>query len=163
MGLRNYGGMRGNVVAIDVTVAALLGASSPAPSVAVRRAERAKVEKYDEAARANAGPLRFVPFAVSEFGALGPHAQAFLVELAKLAAPRRGVPEGKWLSSWRRKFSLVVNMAHADNALSGVAAAAAARDDAPAPRSSVRSEVDVHMSGPRAAGAKRLCVPARRR
>eukprot|EP00873_Tetraselmis_striata_P037239 jgi/Tetstr1/457503/TSEL_044084.t1 len=45
--------------------------------------ERHKIRKYDEGVRNAAGMLRFVPFTVSEFGSLAPHAETFLVELAK--------------------------------------------------------------------------------
>eukprot|EP00873_Tetraselmis_striata_P004589 jgi/Tetstr1/424853/TSEL_015356.t1 len=45
--------------------------------------ERHKIQRYGESVRNAAGMLRFVPFAVSEFGSLAPHAEAFLVELAK--------------------------------------------------------------------------------
>eukprot|EP00873_Tetraselmis_striata_P028556 jgi/Tetstr1/448820/TSEL_003788.t1 len=72
--------------------------------------------------------LRFVPFAVSEFGSLAPHAEAFLVELAKASQAHIGKNIGQLLSAWRRRFSLLINMAHADNVLGGVAAARVARD-----------------------------------
>mmetsp|Transcript_43550 Transcript_43550/g.112827 ORF Transcript_43550/g.112827 Transcript_43550/m.112827 type:complete len:84 (+) Transcript_43550:648-899(+) len=57
--------------------------------------------------------LRFVPFAVSEFGSLAPHAEAFLVELAKASQAHTGQKIGQLLSAWRRRFSLLINMAHA--------------------------------------------------
>eukprot|EP00873_Tetraselmis_striata_P040259 jgi/Tetstr1/460523/TSEL_005782.t1 len=69
--------------------------------------------------------LRFVPFAVSEFGSLAPHAEAFLVELAKASHAHIGKKIGQLLSAWRRRFSLLINMAHEDNVLGGVAAARA--------------------------------------
>eukprot|EP00873_Tetraselmis_striata_P017855 jgi/Tetstr1/438119/TSEL_026742.t1 len=73
--------------------------------------------------------LRFVPFAVSEFGSLAPHAEAFLVELAKASHTDTGQKIGQLLSAWRRHFSLLINMVHADNdVLGGFAAAHAARD-----------------------------------
>jgi hypothetical protein len=65
-----------------------------------------------------------IPFAVTEFGALGAHATAFLTELAKQAAASKGMHVGKLLASWRRKVSLAVNVAHADNVLRGLSAAA---------------------------------------
>eukprot|EP00873_Tetraselmis_striata_P006475 jgi/Tetstr1/426739/TSEL_001676.t1 len=78
VGLFGYGGIRGNTVAIDTTIAPILGVSSSDPTTALRAAERHKIQKYDEGVRNAAGMLRFVPFAVSEFGSLAPHAEAFL-------------------------------------------------------------------------------------
>eukprot|EP00873_Tetraselmis_striata_P019526 jgi/Tetstr1/439790/TSEL_028203.t1 len=83
VGLFGYGGIRGNTVAVDTTIAPILGVSSSDPTTALQAAERHKIQKYDEGVRNAAGMLRFVPFAVSEFGSLAPHAEAFLVELAK--------------------------------------------------------------------------------
>eukprot|EP00873_Tetraselmis_striata_P046137 jgi/Tetstr1/466401/TSEL_010930.t1 len=79
VGLFGYGGIRGNTVAIDTTIAPILGVSSSDPTTALRAAERHKIQKYDEGVRNAAGMLRFVPFAVSEFGSLAPHAEAFLL------------------------------------------------------------------------------------
>eukprot|EP00873_Tetraselmis_striata_P005081 jgi/Tetstr1/425345/TSEL_015794.t1 len=79
--------------------------------------------------------LLFVPFAVSEFGSLAPHAEAFLVELAKAIHTHTGQKIGQLLSAWRCRFSALINVAHADNVLGGVAAGRAARDGAPAPAS----------------------------
>eukprot|EP00873_Tetraselmis_striata_P017493 jgi/Tetstr1/437757/TSEL_026411.t1 len=85
--------------------------------------ERRKIQKYDEGVRNAAGMLRFVPFAVSEFGSLAPHVGAFLVELAKASHTHTSQKIGQLLSAWRRRFSLLINMAHADTVLGGVAAA----------------------------------------
>eukprot|EP00873_Tetraselmis_striata_P007123 jgi/Tetstr1/427387/TSEL_017551.t1 len=52
--------------------------------------ENHKIQKYDEGARNAAGMLRFVPFAVSEFGSLDPHVEPFLVELAKASHTHTG-------------------------------------------------------------------------
>eukprot|EP00873_Tetraselmis_striata_P012269 jgi/Tetstr1/432533/TSEL_021906.t1 len=123
VGLFGYGGIRGNTVAIDTTIAPILGVSTSDPTTALRAAERRKIQKYDEGVRNAAGVLRFVPFAVSEFGSLAPHAEAFLVELAKASQAHTGQKIGQLLSAWRRRFSLLINMAHADNVLGGVAAA----------------------------------------
>eukprot|EP00873_Tetraselmis_striata_P017346 jgi/Tetstr1/437610/TSEL_026277.t1 len=128
VGLFGYGGIRGNTVAVDTTIAPILGVSTPDPTTALRAAERHKIQKYDEGVRNAAGMLRFVPFAVSEFGSLAPHAEAFLVELAKASQAHTGKNIGQLLSAWRRRFSLLINMAHADNVLGGVAAARVARD-----------------------------------
>eukprot|EP00873_Tetraselmis_striata_P014483 jgi/Tetstr1/434747/TSEL_023799.t1 len=78
VGLFGYGGIRGNTVAVDTTIAPILGVSTSDPTTALRAAERHKIQKYDEGVRNAAGMLRFVPFAVSEFGSLAPHAEAFL-------------------------------------------------------------------------------------
>eukprot|EP00873_Tetraselmis_striata_P002333 jgi/Tetstr1/422597/TSEL_013404.t1 len=79
--------------------------------------ERHKIQKYDEGVRNAAGMLRFVPLAVSEFGSLAPHAEAFLVELAKASHTHTGQKIGQLLSAWRRRFSLLINMAHVYNVL----------------------------------------------
>eukprot|EP00873_Tetraselmis_striata_P044809 jgi/Tetstr1/465073/TSEL_009801.t1 len=152
VGLFGYGGIRGNTVAVDTTIAPILGVSTSDPTTALRAAERRKIQKYDEGVRNAAGMLRFVPFAVSEFGSLAPHAEAFLVELAKANQAHTGQKIGQLLFAWRRRFSLLINMAHADNVLGGVAAACAARDGAPAPASR-RSSACVAM--PRVIGCKR--------
>jgi hypothetical protein len=68
--------------------------------------------------------MRFTPFAVTEFGTLGGHTTAFLTELAKHAAASKRMHVGKLLASWRRKVSLAVHVAHADNVLRGLSAAA---------------------------------------
>eukprot|EP00873_Tetraselmis_striata_P004982 jgi/Tetstr1/425246/TSEL_015701.t1 len=152
VGLFGYGGIRGNTVAVDTTIAPILGVSTSDPTIALRAAERRKIQKYDEGVRNAAGMLRFVPFAVSEFGSLAPHAEAFLVELAKASQAHTGQNIGQLVSAWRRRFSLLINMAHADNVLGGVAAARAARDGAPAPASR-RSSACVAMT--RVIGCKR--------
>eukprot|EP00873_Tetraselmis_striata_P029615 jgi/Tetstr1/449879/TSEL_036938.t1 len=152
IGLFGYGGIRGNTVAVDTTIAPILGVSTSDPTTALRAAKRRKIQKYDEGVRNAAGMLRFVPFAVSEFGSLAPHAEAFLVELAKASQAHTGQKIGQLLSAWRRRFSLLINMAHADNVLGGVAAARAARDGALAPASR-RSSACVAMT--RVIGCKR--------
>eukprot|EP00873_Tetraselmis_striata_P045041 jgi/Tetstr1/465305/TSEL_010003.t1 len=58
------------------------GKAARLESWAHERGECHKIQKYDEGVLNAAGMLRFVPFAVSEFSALAPHAEAFLVELA---------------------------------------------------------------------------------
>eukprot|EP00873_Tetraselmis_striata_P006765 jgi/Tetstr1/427029/TSEL_017234.t1 len=152
VGLFGYGGIRGNTVAVDTTIAPILGVSTSNPTTALRAAERHKIQKYDEGVRNAAGMLRFVPFAVSEFGSLAPHAEAFLVELAKASHAHTGQKIGQLLSAWRRRFSLLIKMANADNVLGGVAAARAARDGAPA-LASRRSSACVAMT--RVIGCKR--------
>eukprot|EP00873_Tetraselmis_striata_P009246 jgi/Tetstr1/429510/TSEL_019415.t1 len=94
------------------------------------------MQKYDEGVRNAAVMLRFVLFAVSEWSSsLAPHAEAFLVELAKASHTHTRQKIGQLLSAWRRRFSLLINMAYANNVLDGVAAARAARYDAQAPAS----------------------------
>eukprot|EP00873_Tetraselmis_striata_P012241 jgi/Tetstr1/432505/TSEL_021879.t1 len=164
VGLFGYGGIRGNTAAVDTTIAPILGVSTSDPTTALRDAERHKIQKYDEGVRNAAGMLRFVPFAVSEFGSLAPHTEAFLVELAKASHAHTGKKIGQLLSAWRRRFSLVINMAHADNVLGGVAAARAARDGALAPASR-RSSACVAMTRSLAASvlatADSLSTPGR--
>eukprot|EP00873_Tetraselmis_striata_P018435 jgi/Tetstr1/438699/TSEL_027248.t1 len=121
VGLFGYGGIHGDTVAVDTTIAPILGPSSSDPTTTLRALERHKIQKYDEGVRNAAGMLRFVPFVVSEFGLLAPHAQAFLVELAKANHTHTGQKIGELLSAWRRRFSLIINMAHADNVLGGIA------------------------------------------
>jgi hypothetical protein len=68
--------------------------------------------------------IRFILFAVTEFGALGGHATIFLTELARQACTSEGMHVGKLSASWRRKVSLAVHVAHADNVLRGLSAGA---------------------------------------
>jgi hypothetical protein len=68
--------------------------------------------------------IRFIPFAVAEFGSLGGHATAFLKEMAKQAAASKGMHVGKLLASRRRKVSLAVHVAHADNVVRSFSAVA---------------------------------------
>jgi hypothetical protein len=87
--------------AIDAVVSGLFGVSSPPfPDVALCRTEKTKFEKYSEGVRSRPD-IRFIPFAVSEFCALGGHATAFLIELARHAAASKGMHVGKLLASWR--------------------------------------------------------------
>jgi hypothetical protein len=77
----------------------LLGVSSPpSPEVALRRAKKTKFKKYSEGVRSRPD-IRFISFAVTEFGTLGVHAAAFLTELAKQAATSKGMHVGKLLAS----------------------------------------------------------------
>jgi hypothetical protein len=98
--------------------------SPPSPEVALRHAEKTKFEKYSEGVRSRPADIRFIPFAVTELGTLGDHATAFLTELAKRAPASKGMHVGKLLASWRRKVSLAVHVAHADNVMRGLSAAA---------------------------------------
>ena len=68
---------------------------------------------------------RFIPFAVEEFGRIGDHAEAFLLEMAKAATvsrphllhlpddspPMRFYLQQK-LKNWRQRISLAVNCTH---------------------------------------------------
>ena len=120
----SYHGIRGSKLALDAVVSGLFGVSSPpSPEVALRHAEKTKFEKYSEGLRSRPD-IHFIPFAVTEFGTLGGHATAFLMELAKQPAASKGMHVGKLLASWRRKVSLAVHVAHADNVLRGLSAAA---------------------------------------
>jgi hypothetical protein len=120
----HYHGIRGSKLALDDVVSGLFGVSSPpSPDVALRRAEKTKFEKYSEGVRSRPD-IRFIRFPVTELGTLGGHATAFLTELAKQTTASKGMHVGKLLASWRRKISLAVHVAHADNVLSGLFAAA---------------------------------------
>jgi hypothetical protein len=120
----HYHGIRGSELALDAVVSGLFGISSPpSPDVALRRVEKTKFEKYSKGVRSRPD-IRFIPFAVTEFGTLGGHVTAFLTELAKQPATSKGMHVGKLLASWPRKVSLSVLAAHADNVLSGLSAAA---------------------------------------
>jgi hypothetical protein len=71
-------------------VSGLFGVSTPpSPEVALRHAEKTKFEKFSEGVRSRPD-IRFIPFAVTEFGTPGGHATAFLTELAKEAAASKG-------------------------------------------------------------------------
>jgi hypothetical protein len=120
----HYHGIRGSKLALDAVVSVFFGVSSPlSPEVALRGAEKTKFEKYSKGVRSRPD-IRFIPFAVTEFVTLGSHATAFLTGLAKQAAASKGVHLGKLLASWRRKVSLTVHVAPADNVLRGLSAAA---------------------------------------
>jgi hypothetical protein len=120
MGVLHYQGIRGSKLALHAVVSGLYGVSSPpSPEVTLRRAEKTKFEKYSEGVR-SCPDLRFIPYAITGFGNLGGHATAFLTELAKQAAAPKGMHVGKLLASLRRKLSLAVHVAHADNVLRGL-------------------------------------------
>jgi hypothetical protein len=74
VGVLNYHGIRGSKLADDAAVSRLFGVSSPpSPEVAISRVKKTKFEKYSEGVR-TCHDIRFVPFAVTEFRALGGHA-----------------------------------------------------------------------------------------
>jgi hypothetical protein len=79
--------------------------------------------------------VRFIPFSITEFSTFGGHATALLTELTKQAAVCKGTMHvAKLLASWRRKLSLAVHAAHADNVVRMLSTAA---DGVEAPSSSV--------------------------
>jgi hypothetical protein len=120
----HYHGIRGLKLALDAVVSGLFGVSSPpSPEVALRHAEKTKFEKYSEGGE-ESPDIRFIPFAVTEFGTLGGHAAAFLTELAKQAVAAKGMHMGKLLASLRRKVSLAVHVVHADNVSRGLSSVA---------------------------------------
>jgi hypothetical protein len=83
VGVLHYHGIRSSKLALDSVVSGLFGVSSPpSPDVALRRVEKTKFEKYSEGVRSRPD-IRFIPFAITEFGTLGGHSTAFLTELAK--------------------------------------------------------------------------------
>jgi hypothetical protein len=123
VGVLHYSGIRGSKLALDAVVSGLFGVSSPQSSdVALSRAEKTQLEKYSEGVRSRPD-TRCIPFAVTEVGALGGNATAFLNELAQQAPASKGMHVGIVLASWRRKVSLAVHVAHADNVLRGLPAA----------------------------------------
>jgi hypothetical protein len=120
----HYHGIRGLKLALDAVVSGLFGVSSPpSPEVAPCRVEKTKSEKYSDGVKSRPD-IRFIPSAVTEFGTLGGHAAAFFTELAKQVAASKWTYVGKSLDSWHRKASLAVHVAHADNVLRGLSAAA---------------------------------------
>jgi hypothetical protein len=82
-----------------------------------------KLEQSSEGAKSRPN-IRFIPFAVTELGALGGHATAFLDDLAKHATASKGMHVGKLLVSWRRTVSLAAYVPHAGNVLRGFSAIA---------------------------------------
>jgi hypothetical protein len=124
VGVLHYHGIRGSRLALDAVISGLLGVSSPpSPEVALRRAEKTKFEKYSEGMRSRPD-IRFIPLAITEFGALGGHATAFLTELAKQASSRLyRDARGQVVGLLAAKVFLVVHVAHADSVLSGLSAA----------------------------------------
>jgi hypothetical protein len=99
VGALHYHGIRGSRLALHAVVSGLFGVSSPpSPEVALHRAEKTKFEKYSEGVSSRPD-IRFIPFAVTEFGTLGGHAMAFLTELAKHAAASKEIHVGKLLAS----------------------------------------------------------------
>jgi hypothetical protein len=124
VGVWHCHGIRGSKLALDVVVSGVFGVYSPAsPEVALRLAEKAKFKKYSEGVRSRPD-IRFIPFAVTEFGTLGGHATAFLTEIAKHGAASKGMHVGKLLAYGRGMVSLAVHVAHADNVLRGLSAVA---------------------------------------
>jgi hypothetical protein len=86
MGVLHYHGIRGSKLALDAVVSGLFGVSSPtSPEVALRHAEKTKFKNYFKGVR-SPPDIRFIHFAVAEFGTLGGHATAFLTEVAKHVA-----------------------------------------------------------------------------
>jgi hypothetical protein len=124
VGVLHYHSIRGSKLALDAAVSGLFGVSSPpSPDVTLRRAEKTKFEKYSYGVRSRPD-IPFIPFAITELGALGGHATAFLTELSKHAAASKGMHVGKLLASRRRNVSLAVHVAYADSVLRGLSAAA---------------------------------------
>jgi hypothetical protein len=77
VGVLHYHGIRGSKLALNAVVYGLFGVSRPpSPDVALRRAEKTKLEKNSERVRSRPD-IRFIPFAVAEFCTLSGHAAAF--------------------------------------------------------------------------------------
>jgi hypothetical protein len=121
----HYHGIRGSKLPLDAVVLGLFGGSCPSShEVAIRRGEKSKFDNKCSKGVRSRPDIRFIPFAVTEVGTLGGHATAFLTEMAKHAAVSKGMHVGKLLASLRRKVSLAVHVAHADNVLRGLSAPA---------------------------------------
>jgi hypothetical protein len=114
----HYHDIQGSKLALDAVVSDLFGVSDlPSPEVTLRCVEKTKLVR-------SRPDIRFMSFVVTEFGTLGGHATAFLTELAKHVAASKGMHVGNLLASRRRKVSLTVHVANADNVLRGLSAAA---------------------------------------
>jgi hypothetical protein len=96
----------------------------PSPELVIIRVEKTKLEKYSEEIRSRPD-IRFIPFrGITEFGALSGHATVFLIDMVRHKAAFKGMHVGKLLNSWRRRVSLAVYVAHADNVVRGLSAVA---------------------------------------
>jgi hypothetical protein len=74
----HYHDIRGSKLVVDAVVFGLFGVLYPrSHEVALRRAEETKLEKYSDGVRSRLD-IRFVPFAVAEFGALDGYAAVFI-------------------------------------------------------------------------------------
>jgi hypothetical protein len=81
VGVLHYHGIRGSKLALDAVVSSLFGGSvPPSPEFTLRCAKTKKFEKNSERVRRRPD-IRFIPFAVTDFGTLGGHATAFFTEL----------------------------------------------------------------------------------
>jgi hypothetical protein len=71
VGVLHYHGIQGSQLALDAVVSGLFGVSSrQSPQVALLRAKKTKFKKYSKGMRSRPD-IRFIPFAVTEFGTLG--------------------------------------------------------------------------------------------
>jgi hypothetical protein len=76
VGVLHYHSIYGSKHALDAVFSGLFGASSlPSPEAALSRVETTKFEKYSEGVRSHPD-IRFIPFAVTELGAVDGHATA---------------------------------------------------------------------------------------
>jgi hypothetical protein len=77
VGVLHYHGIRGSKLAFVTVASGLLALLAPmSPEVALYRAEETKFEKYSEGV-SSCPDIRFIPFAITNFGTLGGHATAF--------------------------------------------------------------------------------------
>jgi hypothetical protein len=98
VGVLHYHGIRGSKLALDAVVSGLFGVSSPPfPEVALRRSAKAKFEKNSGGLRSRPD-IRFIPFAITEFGILGGYTTGFLTEMDKQATASKGLHVGKLLA-----------------------------------------------------------------
>jgi hypothetical protein len=145
VGVLPYYNIRGSKLALDAVVSGLFGVSTP------------HLPKYFEGVTSRPD-IRFIPFAITGFGVLGGDATAFFTDLAREAGASKGMHVGKLLASWRQKFSLAVHVAHVDNVLRGLSAAA---DGVEAASSSVGMPSRVTVLFTRAMGRKRPLASSR--
>ena len=116
-------------MAVDVTVRRIqtpshLTAALERPGSGLRRAERIKVTRYGAACAARG--IAFRPFAVDEFGHIGPSGRELLSQLAALAASSDSAcytqgatvagRQSYWERRWQRQIAQAVHAAVADNA-----------------------------------------------
>jgi hypothetical protein len=156
VGVLYYHGIRGSKLALDAVVSGLFGISSPqSPGVALRRAKKTKFEKYSEGVKSRPD-IRFICGHGIQCSRRPRH--GFLNGLARQAAAFKGMHVGKLLASWRRKVSLAVHVALADNVLRGLSAAA---DCGEAASSSDGMPSHAMAFFTRVMGPKRTCASSR--
>jgi hypothetical protein len=96
----HYNGTRGLKRALDTVLSILFGVSClrvPKPLHAVPKRQSSKISRSEGVT--SRPDIHFIPFAVTEFSALGGHATAFLIDVANHTAASKGMHVGKFLAS----------------------------------------------------------------